>query len=95
MYFFLLNLSHYVKIYEHLCQILAFFIMPAPQIWPCHATQETNFEKFSFFLFLHSMLGKVTKFLAEKLSTSEVISQKPRGGLSVFRVETFLGYRYY
>ena len=47
--YFLLNLSHYVKSYGHLCQILAFFTMSAPQIWPCHVTQEVNFEKISFF----------------------------------------------
>ena len=27
--YFLLNLSHYVKSYGHLCQILTFFTMPA------------------------------------------------------------------
>ena len=27
--YILLNLSHYVKSYGHLCQILAFFTMPA------------------------------------------------------------------
>ena len=43
--YFLLNLNHYVKSYGHLCQILAFFTMPAFQIWPCHVTQEANFEK--------------------------------------------------
>ena len=32
-----------------------------------------------FVLILHSILGKVTKYLAEKLSTSEVISQKLHG----------------
>ena len=47
--YFLLNLSHYVKSYGHLCQILAFFTMPALQIWPCHAIQEANSEKFLFF----------------------------------------------
>ena len=47
--YFLLNLSHYVKSYGHLCQILAFFTMPALQIWPCHLTQEANFEKILFF----------------------------------------------
>ena len=47
--YFLLNLSHYVKSYGHLCQILAFFTMPAPHIWPCHVTQEANFEKFLLF----------------------------------------------
>ena len=34
---------------------------------------------FYFVLILHLILGKVTKFLVEKLSTSEVISQKPHG----------------
>ena len=43
--YFLLNLSHYVKRYGHLCQIVAFFMMPGLQIWPCHVTQEANFEK--------------------------------------------------
>ena len=78
--YFLLNLSHYVKSYGHLCQFLACFTMPALQIWPCHVTQETNFKKFYFFLILHLIVENVTKFLVEKLSTSEVISQKPRGG---------------
>ena len=78
--YFLLNLSHYVKCYGHLCQILALFTMSAPQIWPCHVTQEANFEKKLFFLIPHLILGKVTKFLVEKLSTSEVFSQKPHGG---------------
>ena len=79
--YFLLNLSHYVKSYGHLCQVLAIFTMPAPQIWPCHVTQEANFEKKIFFLILHLILGIVTKFLVEKLSTSDVIRQKPhRGG---------------
>ena len=47
--YFLLNLSHYVKSYGHLCQFLAFFTMPALQIWPCHVIQEANFEKNLFF----------------------------------------------
>ena len=29
---------------------------------------------------MHLILGKAAKFLVEKLSTSEVISQKPHGG---------------
>ena len=37
-------------------------------------------KKFYFFLILHLILGKVTKFLVEKLSTSEDISQKAHGG---------------
>ena len=78
--FFLLNLSHNVKSYGHLCQFLAFFTMLALQIWPCHVTQEAISKKFYFFLILYLILGKVTKFVVEKLSTSEVISQKPHGG---------------
>ena len=78
--YLLLNLSHYVKSYGHLCQIWAFFSMPALQIWPCHVTQEANFGKNYFFLILHLILGKAAKFLVENLSTSEVISQKPHGG---------------
>ena len=74
--YFLLNLGHYVKSYGHLCQILAFFLMPAPQIWPCHVTEEANFKRKLFF----PKEGKVTIFLVEKLSTSEVISQKPYSG---------------
>ena len=35
---------------------------------------------FYFVLILYLILGKVTKFLVEKLSTSEVSSQKPHGG---------------
>ena len=44
--YFLLILSHYVKSCGHFCQILEFFMMPAHQIWPCHVTQEANFETF-------------------------------------------------
>ena len=73
--YFVLNLSHYVKRYGHLCQILAFFTMPNLQIWPCHVTQE------EISLILHLMLRKDAKFLLEKLSTSEVISQKPHEGV--------------
>ena len=41
----------------------------------------SKFQKdFIFFLILHSILGTAAKFLVEKLSTSEVISQKPHGG---------------
>ena len=47
--YFLLNLSNYVKSYGHLCQFLEFFTMPDLQIWPCHVTQEANFEKILIF----------------------------------------------
>ena len=45
MFFYL---SHCVKSYGHFCPILAFFTMPAHQIWSCHVTQDANFEKFLF-----------------------------------------------
>ena len=47
--YLLLNLIHYVQRYGHLYQILAFFMMPALQIWPCQVIQEANFEKILFF----------------------------------------------
>ena len=47
--YFLFNLSHYVKSYGHLCQTLAIFTVPAPQIWPCHVTQKANLEQILFF----------------------------------------------
>ena len=61
-------------------KFLAIFTMLALQIWPCHLTQEANFEKKLFFLIVHLILGKAAKFLVEKLSTSEVISRKPHVG---------------
>ena len=36
----------------------------------------SKFRKILFFLILHLILGKAAKYLIEKLSTSEVISQK-------------------
>ena len=53
--------------------------MASPQIWPCHVTEVANFEKNLFFPILHLILGKLTKFLVEKLSTSEVISKNLTG----------------
>ena len=50
------------------------FMMPAHQIWSCHVTQDADFEFFYFVQILYLILGKVTKFLVEKLSTLEVIS---------------------
>ena len=37
----------------------------------------SKFQNFLFFFVLHLILGKVIKFLVEKLSASENISQKP------------------
>ena len=63
---FLLNLSHYVKSYGYLCQILAFFTMPALQIWPCHVTQEANFKKHLFFPNSAFNIGKSYKLSSRK-----------------------------
>ena len=78
---YLLNLSHYIKRYGHLCQILAFFTLPTLQIWPCHVTQEANFEEILFFPNSAFNIRKSYKISGRKLSTSEVISQKPHGGV--------------
>ena len=80
-YSFLLNLSLCVESYRHFYQIFAVFAMPAHQISSCYVTQDANFENFYFVLILHLILGKVTKFPSEKLSTSEVISKKPHRGV--------------
>ena len=89
---FLLNLNHCVKCYGHFCQILALSTMPVDQICSCHVTQDASFCKY-FFLILHLILGKVTKFPVENISTSEVISKKPHGGWKTpprtFRVNAF------
>ena len=44
--YFLLNMSHRVKSYGHLCQILACFTMRTHEIWSCHVTQVATFENF-------------------------------------------------
>ena len=59
--YFLLNLSHYVESYGHLCQFFAFFTIPALQIWSCHVTQEANFEKNLFFSNSAFNIGKSYK----------------------------------
>ena len=56
-----------------------------------HVTMQIS-KIFYFVLILNLMLRKFTKFLVEKLSSSEVINQKPHGGgehpsPSVFRVK--------
>ena len=93
MYFFL-NLSHYVKSYGHLCQILAFFTMSAPEIWPCHVTQGANFEK--ILSFANSAFNVRKSYKASRRKALYFRSYKPKtsqgggGGkhpLSAFRVK--------
>ena len=97
--YFLLNLSHYVKSYGHLCQILAFSYNARSPNMAMSRDPRSNFQKNLLFLILHLILDKAAKFLAEKLSTSEVISQKPHGGWktapplpSAFRVKRTQGH---
>ena len=54
--------------------------MTTHQIWSCHVTQVANSENFQLWSSSELTLGKVTKFLVQKLYTSDVISQKPQGG---------------
>ena len=93
--YFLLTLSYYVKSYGHLCQILAFFTMPALQIWPCHMTQEANFEKILLFPNSAFTIGKSCRISSRKALYLEVNSQKPHWGVentppppSAFRVNS-------
>ena len=72
--YFLLNLSHYVKSCGHFCQILASFLRyPLTKYGHITWPKKQISKIFYFLLILHLILGKVTKFLVEKLSTSEVI----------------------
>ena len=57
------------------------FTMPRSLNMAMSRDPRSKFRKnFIFFLILHLILGKAAKFLVEKPSTSEVISQKPHGG---------------
>ena len=103
--YFLLNLSHYVKSYGHSCQFLAFFTMPAFQIWPCHVTQEANFGKILFFPNFAFNIRKTYKISSRKALYFRSLSAKNitgggggggRGGgkhpLSAFRVQRYFIY---
>ena len=55
-----------------------FYDAPSPNM-AMSRDPRSNFREKIFLLILHLILGKFTNFLVEKLSTSEVISQKPHG----------------
>ena len=57
-------------------QILAFYYALSPNM-VLSRDPRSKFRNIHFVLILNLILGKVTKFLVEKLSTSEVVSQKP------------------
>ena len=79
--YFLLNLSHYIKSYGHLCQSLAIFYDARSPNMAMSRNPRIKFrnKKLFFFLIPHLILGKAAIFLVEKFSTSEVISQNPHG----------------
>ena len=70
-------IRHRVKSYGYFCcQILAPFTMPTHQILSLSRDPKCKLSSclFYFVQILCFILGKVIKFLVEKLSTSEVIS---------------------
>ena len=95
---FLLNLSHYVKSYGHFCQILAFFTMPAHQIWSCHVTQEAKIENFLFCPNSKFNIGKSHNISSGKALYLRSYQPKtsPGGGVEntprAFRVKIILFY---
>ena len=64
--YFLLNLSHYVKVMGIYLKCWHFFTMSALQIWPCQVTQEENFEKILFFFNSAFNIGKSCKISSRK-----------------------------
>ena len=81
---FLLNFSHFVKSFGHLCQILACFAMITHQIWSSHQTQIANFENFNFSLILHQILEKSQIFWSISLLV-QTLSGKD---LNAFRLDS-------
>ena len=85
--YFLLNLWALLSNFWHFLQCL--LTKYGRVTWP----KKEISKNFYVFLILHLILGKVTKFIAEKPSTSEVISQKPHWGWktppSAFMVNSF------
>ena len=77
--YFLSNLSHCVKSYGYFCQVLVLFTIANSLNMVMSCDPISKFRKVNCYVFLivHLILGKVTKVLVEKLSTSEGISQKP------------------
>ena len=68
------TMSKVMGIYVKFCHLLQ---CPLPKYGRVTWPKKQISKKIYFFLIVHLILGKVTKYLVEKLSTSEVISQKP------------------
>ena len=84
---FLLNLGYCVKRYGHFGEIMALLFCPLTKYGHVPWPKMQILKIFIFVLILHLILGKVTKFLVERLSTSEI--KKCQGGHppSAFRVK--------
>ena len=75
--YFLLNLSHCVKSYGHLCQM---YQNHSPKIWSCHVILSSNSENFYFSPNSVLNFRKVTKFCENGLKNKKVTSKKQSGG---------------
>ena len=80
--YFLLNLSHFVKSYGHLCYVLACFTMTTHRIRSSHVTQVVNLENFLFYPNFALNFTNSHKIPGVKFTTSEVTSKNPRGRLT-------------
>ena len=56
------------------------FTMSAPEIWPCHVTQEANFEKILFFPNSAFNIRKRYKISSRKALYFRSYQPKPHGG---------------
>ena len=75
--YFLLNLSYYVKSFGHFCQNFGiFYNAHSPNMVMSRGPRSKFRNFFYFFLILHLISRKVTKFLMGKLCTSKVVSRK-------------------
>ena len=62
------------------CQILALFTMSAHQIWPCHVTQDSNFENYLFCPNFTFNIRKNHKISSRIALYFRRYRQKPHGG---------------
>ena len=68
------------KIMGILSNFSSFYAARSPNMVMSRDPRCKVWKFFYFVLIVHLILGKVTKFAVEKLSTSEVISKIPHGG---------------
>ena len=78
--YFLLNLSHYVKSYGHYVKFWHFIRCPLSKYGHVTWPKKQILKKFYFFLILHLILGKVTKFLEESSLLRKLSAKNLTGG---------------